>query len=309
MTATPNSSMNPTCSQLTFHFVLGCSCNGQVGYFSALASQAKYQGDPQARQIYRALTKRLRGLDVELNGQLFYPVRQQMNRAIIYTDLEEMMAQGQNQDNLFHKWDVIVEAISKGQAIEISRGSDPYQLGKIGPLQVWPLQLIYHDIAWYLLYEYCNNGHLAIGRVNRFKNYCKIRNCPNRSLDTQHVTLQNAHKLIKNGWGFYLGEPAEQKAELQCQLAFETVKVRFFPPVMSFIEEGKRRHDHQKIIVYKDSTTAKPKYLDYIIKLPPRSLKEFSFWVFRYMDSAQVLSPPHLVKKHSSAAQALVSRY
>ena len=60
--------------------------------FNALASQAKYQGDPQARQIHRALTKRLRGLDVELNGQLFYPVRQQMNRAIIHTDLEEMMA-------------------------------------------------------------------------------------------------------------------------------------------------------------------------------------------------------------------------
>jgi len=79
--------------------------------FNALASQAKYQGDPQARQIHRALTKRLRGLDLELNGQFFYPVRQQMNRAIIY-DLEEMMALGK-QDNLFHKWDVILEAIRR----------------------------------------------------------------------------------------------------------------------------------------------------------------------------------------------------
>jgi hypothetical protein len=90
---------------------------------------------------------------VELDGQLFYPVRQQINRAIIHTDLEEMMALGHNQDNLFHQWDVILEAISKGQAIEISRGSDPYLRGYIGPLQIWPLQLIYHDIAWYLIYE------------------------------------------------------------------------------------------------------------------------------------------------------------
>lgn len=276
--------------------------------FDALASQAKYQGDPQARQIHRTLTKRLRGLDLELNGQFFYPVRQQMNRAIIYTDLEEMMALGDNQDNLFHKWDAIVEAISNAQAIEISRGSDPYRRGYIGRLQVWPLQLIYHDIAWYLIYEYCDDGHLAVGRVNRFKNYCKILTS-HRSLDAQYGSLHNAHKLIENGWGLYLGEPAQQQAELQCQLEFVTVKVRFFPPVLTFIEEGKRRHPSQKIKVYKDDTTAKPKYLDYTVKLPPRSLNEFSLWVFRYMDNAQVLSPPRLVEKHSSAAQALVSRY
>jgi len=51
-----------------------------------------------------------------------------------------------------------LEAISKGQAIEISRGSDPYLRGYIGPLQIWPLQLIYHDIAWYLIYEYIVTG-------------------------------------------------------------------------------------------------------------------------------------------------------
>jgi len=73
------------------------------------------------------------------------------------------------------------------------------------------------------------------------------------------MSLHNAHKLIENG-GFHLGEPAQQQAELQCQLDFETVKA-FFPPVMAFIEEGKRRHHSQKIKVCKDSTTAKPKYL------------------------------------------------
>jgi len=50
-------------------------------------------------QIHRALTKRLRGLDLELNGQ-FYPVRQQMNHAI-YTDLEEMMALGKTKTICF----------------------------------------------------------------------------------------------------------------------------------------------------------------------------------------------------------------
>jgi hypothetical protein len=60
--------------------------------FNALASQAKYQGDGLLRRIYETLSKRLRGLDLELKGEFFYPVRQHLNRAIIYTDPEEMAA-------------------------------------------------------------------------------------------------------------------------------------------------------------------------------------------------------------------------
>jgi len=44
-----------------------------------------------------------------------------MNRAIIYTPPGRNDGSRNNQDNLFHG-DVILEAISKGQAIEISRG-------------------------------------------------------------------------------------------------------------------------------------------------------------------------------------------
>ncbi|WP_333466085.1 hypothetical protein [Microcoleus sp. T3_B1] len=43
--------------------------------------------------------------------------------------------------------------------------------------------------------------------------------------------------------------------------------------------------------------------------MPDRSENEFSLWVQRYMDSAQVLSPPSLVEKHRQAAKDLVARY
>jgi len=66
-------------------------------------------------------------------------------------------------------------------------------------------------------------------------------------------------KLIEMA-GFLSGR-ASPATSRTAQLDFETVKVRFFPPVMAFIEEGKRRHHSQKIKVCKDSTTAKPKYL------------------------------------------------
>ena len=277
---------------------------------NALSSQAKYQGDAQSRRIYETLTKRLKGIDLENQGKFLYPIRQILNRSVGHTDPEEMIRLDENQNNLFHKIDTVEDAIMKGQAIEIHRSNDSYGTGRIGYLQIFPLQLIYFDIAWYIIYEYCDNNHLAIRRVNRFTNYCKILIGKTRTIDEQHKRLQDAHKLRENGWGLYLGSVEEQQQELAGNSIFETVKVRFFPPATDFILEGDRRHAKHKIIKgYKDKETGQPTYVDYIIKLPERSFKEFSLWVFRHMNYAQVMAPSKLVQVHTDAAQKLFERY
>jgi len=278
--------------------------------FEALASAAKYQGNPQTKRIYETLSQRLRGLDLELKGQLFYPIRQYLNRAINYTDPEEMMAKKENRNNLFHQLDLVEEAISQGQAIEIYRSSDPYRQNNTGFMQVWPLQLIYYDIAWYLIYENYSNNHLVVARINRLTNYCQIIDVNGRSLISQYQSLNKAHQLLENGWGLYLGNNEEQQAELRGELKFEPVKVKFFPPIIPFIMEGERRHLNQKITPGpKDKRTGQPAYITYEISLPPRSLNEFSFWLHRYSYNAQVISPPELVEQHRQAAEALVKRY
>jgi hypothetical protein len=277
---------------------------------NALSSQAKYQGDAQSRRIYETITKRLKGIDLENQGKFLYPIRQILNRSVGHTDPEEMIRLGENQHNLFHKIEAVESAIMSGQAIEIHRIKDSYGTGRIGYLQVFPLQLIYYDIAWYIIYEYCDNNHLAIRRINRFTNYCKFLSSKTRSINEQHKRLQDAHKLRENGWGLYLGSVEEQQHELAGNSIFETVKVRFFPPATDFIMEGDRRHSKHKIIKgSKDKETGQPAYVDYIIKLPERSFKEFSLWVFRHMNHAQVISPSKLVQVHTDAAQKLVERY
>lgn len=250
------------------------------------------------------------GLNLELKGQFFYPVRQHLNRAIDYTDPEEMIRKGKNRHNLFHQLDLVEEAISAGQAIEISRGSDPYQKGNTGIIQIYPLQLIYVDIAWYLIFEYCSNGHLAIGRINRFKNYCVITDPIGRGIELQQKSLAKAHKLLENAWGLNLGEFHEQQAELAGELNLVAIEVRFFSPVITFILEGERRHVNQKVTPGpKDSKTGQLAYVTYQIQLPPRSVSEFNLWVFRHLNSAQVISPPELVEFHRQSAQALMQRY
>jgi hypothetical protein len=274
---------------------------------NALGSQAKYQQDPQVNRIYQRLMQRLRGLN--LNKEFVYPVRSQINKAIIYTDPEEMMADSKYRGTLFEKLEQLETAIIRGQAIEIYRSRNAYKAGATEYLNIYPLQLIYSDIAWYLLHEDCQNGHLAISRLDRFTEHLKLLDFLGRDLTEQWQSLQVAHQLLENGWGLYLGKEEEQSLERQGTLDFINVTVRFFSDVMVFIQEGEKRHKSQKISLGAKTPDGKPSYLDYKLKLPPRSLGEFSRWVYRFMGSAQFLAPKELVEKHQQAARELLDRY
>jgi hypothetical protein len=274
---------------------------------NALRSQAKYQQEPQIQRIYQVLMRRLRGL--ELTGEFCYPVRAQINRAIIYTNPEEMMAHSKYRGTLFEKLEELEGAIIRGQAIEIYRSRNLYQPGNAHYLCVWPLQLIYCDIAWYLLHEDCQNRHLAVSRLDRFSDHFKRLDAKERGSTAQWQSLQVANQLLEAGWGLYLGEPEEQRLERLGQLDLVNVTVRFFPEVMAFIQEGEKRHSSQKIYEGPKAQDGKPIYVDYNVKLPPRSLNEFSRWVYRFMNSAKFLEPLDMVEKHKQAAQDLLTRY
>ncbi|XWK91423.1 MAG: WYL domain-containing protein [Phormidium sp.] len=98
--------------------------------------------------------------------------------------------------------------------------------------------------------------------------------------------------------------------ELEGKINLIKVKVRFFPTVIDFILEGEKRHPTQRLRKGPiDSLTGKFAYVDYIVELPPRSLGEFSWWVCRQMENAEVLEPDFLRQQHYQAALALVARY
>ena len=272
---------------------------------NALASLAEYQRSPQIIKIHESLVKRLQGLDAEESSKFLYPVRSQINHLIVNTDLEDRIKkkQAQNRHTLFDSLPKVEQAILNGQAIEIYRHTDPYA-GNTGAAQVYPLQLIYHDIAWYLLYEICENSHFMVVRVDRLTDKCVEIPSQNRSLQKQKERLDLAHQILTNGWGLNMGEPEEQMQECQMKLQFETVIVRFFSPVIQFIEEGTNRHPSQKI-----DARRKPESIDLHLTLPPRSLSEFSRWVNRFMDNAIVLAPESLVIQQAKAAQRLADLY
>ncbi len=275
---------------------------------NALASQAKYQRDPQIIRIYESIARRLYGSSKQ--SQEFYPVRTQIDRVIVQTDPEEMMLRGQYRNTLFHQLPQIETAILQGQAIELYHCHHLYVAAKPRYVQVYPLQLIYSDIAWYLLHEEIQTGHLAIVRCDRLSAYFQALSHKPRGLSHQHISLKKAHRLIETGWGVYLGNQTEQQQELQGQSKLIQVTVRFFPPVVEFILEGECRHPTQKVKPSQPrQATGQIEFVDYSIKLPPRSLQAFGQWVNRFMDAAIILEPQEMATKHYLAAQALSNRY
>jgi hypothetical protein len=58
-----------------------------------------------------------------------------------------------------------------------------------------------------------------------------------------------------------------------------------------------------------NKTHGKPTCIDYIVKLPERSLEEFCRWVYRFMGNAQFIYPQHLAEQHQKFARALIDRY
>jgi hypothetical protein len=221
-----------------------------------------------------------------------------------------MMAKQKYRETLYERIEMIENAIVTGQALEVSRSIDPYQQRFKGTLIIYPLQLIYKDIAWYLAYESCQDGCLALGRFNRFSGHCQVIQYKSRSLDQQRHSLKNVHKLLKNGWGLNLGDLESQKLELEGKSTLVPIKVRFFDPVSYFIQEGQARHPRQKLKNAKlDPKTKKLLSIDYHIDLPERSVNEFLWWVQRYLEYAQILSPSQLAERHYKSALALVEQY
>ncbi|MBD2576988.1 WYL domain-containing protein [Oscillatoria sp. FACHB-1406] len=277
--------------------------------FNALESLAKYQADPQVRRIYQRLERRLRGFEFGNEGDFFYPVRQNLNRAVDRTDPVEMMEQKAYRKTLFHCIDTLETAIIQGQAVELFRHSSPHSNKHLGPQSVWPLQLFFYNTSWYLLLENCSNGKIFTGKIVRYQDRCEVLTQAGRGIEAQKQSLDRAHKLLENGWGLDFGKVEEQELELQGKLPLIEIKVRFFPPASEFISEGELRHPRQQLRRGPKNKEGQLEYLDYAIALPQRSIKEFGNWLQRYMENVQVISPPELIEQHCESARALLRRY
>jgi predicted DNA-binding transcriptional regulator YafY len=272
----------------------------------ALRDLGEPLGDRTLQNLYANLEKRLRGLD--LGDEPLYPVRSQLSNLIIETDPEQMRQQNSYRETLFEKLPELETAIVAGQPIKLHYQQSPYQNPSYQYLRVYPLQLLYHDVAWYLVTDEVDSGYLAAVRLDRLSSHLQeLKNLTPRGRIVQRERLKVVEKLLKAGWGISLGSPEQQRLELAGE-PLVAVKVRFYRSIARFIVEGSKRHSRQRIHEIYDAT-GKLEAVDYGVSLPERSLEEFWRWVRRFGSETQVLSPPAAVARFQEEARALVDRY
>jgi predicted kinase len=105
-------------------------------------------GDPTAQDLLAEFEERLRWGGLLRDDDL--PVRTFANRSIVHPDLvrRDSLAVPQQAERLD-------AAIAGGQRLLLERFSDAarFEDSEAEPMRVWPLQLLFHNIGWYLAYE------------------------------------------------------------------------------------------------------------------------------------------------------------
>jgi hypothetical protein len=139
--------------------------------FTVLQSQAKNLQDPIALDILEIFGERMN--QSQLSTQLIYPVRAICNRTIVDLKLLPQSALAKNVEKL-------EEEIEQGQLLELKRfsGVGRFTDDRDEFFRVYPLQIVFHNIGWYLGYEIAegeNKGLLQFERLDRlFRGYIAV---------------------------------------------------------------------------------------------------------------------------------------
>lgn len=202
--------------------------------------------DPSAEQLLAELDQRLGWAGISADG--LPPVRSYARHAVVDTALVR-------RDSLAapRRAEEIETAIVEHRRVLLARypGVGTFESSSDGELRVWPLQLIFHNVGWYLLFEEDQIGQeqglLRSERLDRLA----LRHAHGdlrRSAVEHQASLQRLERLLHHSGGIYFGTDLEQQLQLASsspqRRAQALVTLRFCcaPWAFAFIREGLQRY-------------------------------------------------------------------
>lgn len=202
--------------------------------------------NPWEQAVYEMVDQRMRLSRIDTSE--LYPIRQLGNQSIVDPALAPSGTLADRRG-----LQVVEEAMGHGELLEVKRlpgATFPGEASEI--FRLWPLQLVFHQIAWYLGCEYHSGKKQGLMRFERMDRlFLHQRHCMDRSRKEQLAALDRLHKLYDVSAGIFLGNDprlqsqilsrhpeARQKAQITLELWFSD---RIFP----FVSEGTRRFRYQ----------------------------------------------------------------
>lgn len=221
---------------------------------NCLHSHSENLQDPLLQPLLTRLTRQLQSTEGELEG--IYPVQAISHEPICDPRLlpPDCLAHPQQ---LFR----LEQAILSGELLVLKQYRDaarfdaaPGLREALGELRIWPLQIVFHSIGWYLGYEVAmgsQRGLLAYQRLDRLFEGCRSQEYRPRT--QQLATVERLTQLRRSSGGLLIGHtPQEQAAWLSDDPAEREsvsvlVELWFTPRLYQFIAEGSQRFPEAQI--------------------------------------------------------------
>lgn len=208
---------------------------------SVLQAQAKNIEDPTALGLLETLRDHLQRSQHDLAD--LYPVRAIGNRSIVDVERLPPSALARTLSQLEHE-------IEAGQLLELNRfaGVGRFELSSNGFFHAWPLQIVFHNIAWYLAYERADGPEVGLLQFERLDRLFRGRLQPQqRNAAAQRQALQRLQRLYHASGGLFLGNSAKMQGQfLSSQPAIQSqatliLELWFTDTLFAFISEGTQR--------------------------------------------------------------------
>ncbi|MEM9543242.1 MAG: AAA family ATPase [Cyanobacteria bacterium P01_E01_bin.42] len=212
--------------------------------YNALQSIAPHSDDPEIADLFDLVQYRLRSSDL-LQGETEYPLRILGNQSII--DRDRLPG-----SSLARQPETVENAILAGEMLELLRlpGSGAFAGDTAKYFLAYPLQLVFHNIAWYLGLEIAGGEQKGLLRFERLDRLALGQwQHRDRDREEQYHALAKLHRLYDASAGLYLGsDPQVQRQFLQGEnCAAIAIELWVTSEKYRFIAEATQRFDPKKL--------------------------------------------------------------
>ncbi len=295
-------------------------------------------GDPSAQDLLIELEERLRwgGISPEASP----PVRTYANHSVVDAALVRPDSLAADRHG-YRQAEAIETAILEHRRVVLERYASgaSFPDSPVGELRVWPLQLIFHTIGWYLLYEEDAvaqpHGLIRTERLDRLA--LRRSESRNRRSDGAHQqAVERAGRLLHLSGGIYCGDDLGEQLALAGASAKtrarHLVTLRFSCQgwAFAFIREGVLRFPIEHTRFSKplpgDSWWRHPKAPHELepnpagdshpypveFDLPPWTLRrdvDLRTWLLGFAGGVRIEAPAALREEHQERARAVLAAY
>ena len=164
----------------------------------------------------------------------------------------------------------------RGQVVEVLQRPSPWTPDEPAKRQrLYPLQFVFHDVAWYLLAEDLAARKFVTLRLDRLHPAITVEDGPGRGEAAQARRQTEARTVLRRGWGMAMPDH-DPHGKLRAPV--ERFELRFVPGAARFVAEGPLRHVSQQVRREADGT------LVFAVELPvdPTVVFQFRRWVLSW---------------------------